>query len=121
MEREQSGELTRPKLADQMVMLLILRNAVQSAKSIVPNVKNKLSIGIRKSNYKFTIFCYRLQICLHEQRRSEALYRSQVGPTAHTFATDSSHLSPRLRLKFRPDRLTSSGFPELFMKKIKFS
>ena len=28
-----------------MVMLLYLRNAVQSAKSIAPDVKNKLSIG----------------------------------------------------------------------------
>ena len=36
-----------------MVMLLNLRNAVQSAKSILPDVKNKVLIGIRITNLQY--------------------------------------------------------------------
>jgi len=51
MEWEWSDE--RTKLAAQfhsVVMLLNLCNAVQSAKPILSDVENKLSIRIRKSN-----------------------------------------------------------------------
>jgi len=58
MERERSGEWT--KLPFKFRSMLNLRNAVQNAKSILPDMKNKVLIGIWKSNYKLTRFCYRL-------------------------------------------------------------
>ena len=47
-----------------MVMLLNLRNAVQSAKSILPDVENKLSIGIRNSKVSLQIYNILLPITL---------------------------------------------------------
>ena len=48
MERERSGErIAWPLKFRSVVMLLNICNALQSAKSILPDVKNKLSIGIR--------------------------------------------------------------------------
>jgi len=50
------SRLNWPLKLCSMVMLLNLRYAVQSAKSVLPDAKYKLSICIQKSDYKFTIF-----------------------------------------------------------------
>ena len=61
MEREQIAE--RTKLSAQISMLLNLRNAVQNAKSILPNVKNKLSeFGSLITNLQYFVTDYITEI-----------------------------------------------------------